>query len=257
MIENINILDSMGNKVSGVFSQPKGASWVVIFSHGFTSSTRRRFYKEMEKNLNSESVATIRYNYYGHGKNYPNKYGVSPDTTLSKAVESLVAMIKYARNKGFRKIGLFGSSFGGLISIIAASREKVGFLVLRSTVAEPKKFWEDRIKKSRIDLKKWEKLGIVHYKLGNHEEFDLKWEFWVDMQKYNTLLAAKNISCPVLIIHGNSDAVVPISQARKLGKVLGTSVHAINGADHSYTIPEHYAKMKSVIMEFMIKQTRR
>ncbi|MBI3190652.1 alpha/beta fold hydrolase [archaeon] len=256
-IENINILDSLGNTVSGVLSRPKGAYWVVIFSHGFTSSTNQSFYKEMEKDLNSEGVATIRYDYYGHGKNYPSKYGVSPDTTLSKAIESLIAMIKYARNKGFKKIGLFGSSFGGVVSLIAASKEKTGFLILRSAVVEPKKFWRDRIKKSRIDLKNWQKLGVLHYRLGNLEEFKLNWEFWTDLQKYDTLRAAKKMSCPVLIIHGDSDVVVPINQARKLGKILNTGVYVINGADHSYTNPKHYTEMKSIIREFIIKQTRR
>jgi len=257
MKKKIDIKDALGNKVSGVFSCPKDASCIVILSHGFTSSGNSKFYKEMEKDLNSEKIATIRYDYYGHGKNYPSRYGVSPDTTLTKSVESLAAMIRYARKKGFRKIGLLGSSFGGLISLTAAAKGKIGFLVLRSPVIEPVRFWRDRLKKLGSNPKAWQKQGTMHYKLGTFEEFYLDFGFWTDIEKYDTLKMAKKISCPALIVHGNGDKVVPISQSVKLEKILGAKLHVVEGADHRYTKPEHYAEMKFVIKGFIIKQARK
>lgn len=254
MKEEIDISDALGNKVSGILSIPEDASSVVILSHGFSSSKERKKYRDFEHEFNLLGAGTLRYDYYGHGTNYGNKYGVSEDTTLTKTVESLKAMIKYLRKENSYKIGLVGSSFGGLISLIAASQDKnITAIGLISPVVEPAKLWKERIEESfgKNGLKLWEKKGIIHYNSRN-EEFYLRWDFWKDLQKYDVLGMAKKISCPTLIVHGDRDKVVPISQSRALAKILGIKVRVVKGADHNYKTKKQYAEMKTAIKDFML-----
>ncbi len=260
MPENIEIFDALGNPVSGVLSIPQRANSVVIMSHGLSSSKDNRLYRELEAELNGKDIGTLRYDYYGHGPAYgfPGpSYGMLGDVTLSKTMESLKAMIYLVRQRGEYRVGLLGSSYGGLLSIEAASRDKeIAALALKSPVTEPKIFWKQRIleKFGERGFAQWKKEGSIHYK-NRVEDFDLSWDFWYDLQKYDTLADAKKIRCPVLIVHGDSDSYVPIEQSyllsRALGKTLREKVKIVRGADHGYNEPEQYSEMKNLIRDFL------
>lgn len=247
-----DFLDSLGNKVSGILSIPQGASSVVILSHGFTSNKESKNYIELEQKLNDLGMGTFRYDYYGHGDNYKqnSNYGVSKDTTLSKAVESLRASIKFIRKKGHPNIFLAGSSFGGLISMICASEDNnIRGLVLKSPVADPLNLWKNRL--SKEEFEKWEREGILHYD-SIFERYDLNHDFWLDLQNYNSLNLSKTTSCPTLIIHGDSDMVVPISQSLELAKITGAEVKVVAGAGHQYDLPKQHNEMMDTIVKFLV-----
>ncbi|MFH1359224.1 MAG: alpha/beta fold hydrolase [archaeon] len=250
-MEEITFSDLNGNQLLGTFSVPKEADSVVIISHGFQSSKESKLYVELQDELNKAGIGTFRYDYYGHGQLYCKeaKYGVTKDVTLSKSVDSLKAAITFVRSKGDYNLGLFGSSFGGLISLIAASQDlKIKALALKSPVIEPIKFWRDRLSNERIA--KWEQKGVMHYN-EHGENFELNYSFWEDLITYNTLRMAKGLACPILIVHGDSDTVVPIKQSRNLAKIVETEIRVVKGANHDYASPEQYKEMKGLLIDFL------
>jgi uncharacterized protein len=252
-MEEIRFIDSLGNKLAGVISIPKNAKSVVVISHGFTSNKNSKTYLDIQEKLNKKNIGTLRYDYYGHGPLFGHKSspGVSADVTLSKTVESLKAAIKFVRSQGKYNIALLGSSYGGLMSLVVASQDKdIKALVLKSSVTEPIKFWTKRLGNKRI--KQWEKEGVLHYHLVL-EKYDLNYDYWKDLQKYNTLKSAENLSCPTFIVHGDKDIYVPIEQSYDLAKILNTKVKVISGAGHNYTTTSQYNKMMNAILQFLIK----
>src|SRR3989338_5530460 len=254
--KNILIKDALGNKVSGILSIPKGSSFVVVMSHGFTSNRNSKLYSELEKELNSLGIGTVRYEYYGHGPAYGHSNrGVSSDVTITKAVESLRAMIKYLRKNGYDRIGLLGSSFGGLVSLVVASQDKkIKFLALRSPVTNPIKFWNERVScpENKI-LEQWKKYDLFHYNREG-EDYTLKWDFWKDMQNYDCIKLAKGISCPTFVIHGNKDKIVPIKYSKTFTKLARANLAIVNGANHHYSKRENYIEMKTAIKGFILNQ---
>ena len=260
MPEKIEIFDALGNPVSGILSVPERANSVVIMSHGYSSNRDSRLYRELESELNGKGIGTLRYDYYGHGTAYgfPGpSYGMLNDVTLSKTLESLKAMIDLVRQRGEYRIGLLGSSYGGLLSIIAAAQdEEIEALALKSPVTEPKTFWRQRIleKYGEPGFSQWKSEGSIHYN-DRVEDCDLPWGFWHELQQYDTLADAKKIRCPVLIVHGDSDSYVPIEQSyllsKALGKTLREKVKIIKGADHGYETPEQHTEMKALIKDFL------
>lgn len=256
-MKKVSFLDASGNQLAGVISIPKDAKSVVIISHGFTSNKDSKTYLDLQEKLNKLNIGTLRYDYYGHGPLFGHKsgYGVSSDVTLSKAVESLKAAIKFVRSHGRYNIALLGSSFGGLISLVVASQDKgIKALVLKSPVTEPIKFWRERLGNQRIV--KWKREGVLHYHLIL-EKYDLKYDYWKDLQKYNTLKSAKNIFCPTFIVHGDKDIYVTIQQSFDLAKVLNIKVNVIPGAGHDYDGPGQYNKMRSLMLQFLTKNLSR
>ncbi|MCB9805983.1 alpha/beta hydrolase [Candidatus Nomurabacteria bacterium] len=251
MKENITLEDSSGNKILTTISVPEQARHIVIISHGFSSSKDSKLYIEFEKELNNINIGTIRYDGYGHGKLYcsDTPYQVSADVTLDKSVESLNTIIKYVKELGSYKISLLGSSYGGLVSLLSASQNKdIQSLILKSPVTEPVAFWENRL--GQTSLKKWKETGILKYDdLG--ERFELKFDFFQSLSKFNTLELSKHISCPIFIVHGNKDNVVPIDFTYKFTNNINATLYIIEGADHSYSNLDDYKEMKEKIINFI------
>ena len=48
----------------------------------------------------------------------------------------------------------------------------------------------------------------------------MNYSFVEDYEKYNTYESAKNITIPTLIVHGDKDTNVPITQSEKLAKSI-------------------------------------
>lgn len=256
-MKDIKFSDSEGNKLLGTLSIPKQAKSIVIMSHGFSSSKDSKTYTELQSELNKRNIGTFRYDCYGHGILYckNSKYSVKKDITLSKAVKSLKAAIDLISKKGNYKIGLLGSSFGGLMSLIAASQDKkISALILKSPVTEPISFWKNRL--SEKIIKNWKKEGVLHYK-DHGENFELSYDFWEDILKFDTIKIAKNISCPTLIVHGDKDLVVPIFQSQNIAKIIRVNVKKIHGAEHSYSSPSNYKEMKKTIINFLVNSLQK
>lgn len=253
MLEELHLTDALGNRTEGVLSVPDGAKSVVILSHGYSSSKESRIYRELQEEFNDRGIGTLRYDYYGHGPGYGHAsgYGASKEVTLTKTVESLNAMIAYVRERDYG-IGLLGSSFGGLISLVVACQDpEIKALALKSPVTEPIKFWRDRIGVEGIE--QWKRDGTMHYE-QLPEDFDLDYDFWEDLQSYDTLESARDLSCPTLIAHGDSDSFVPIEQSQALANVLGKEVTVVEGANHAYSDPGHYDAIKRLMIEFLSEE---
>lgn len=245
------LVDELGHDVAAIVSVPREAKAVVVLSHGFTSNKDSPSYRILEQRLNEKSIGTVRYDYYGHGPLYvgAKRYGVRSDVTLSKTVASLRAVIRHLRSVGDYRIGLFGSSFGGLVSLVTATEDPhISALVLKSPVTEPVRFWKGRVGETAIE--NWIASGVLHYAQGV-EQYDLDIAFWRDVLSYDTLNAARAITCPTMIIHGDADDVVPIAQSRTLAGILGTEVHVVNGANHFYDQPQHTQQMKELAISFL------
>ena len=253
-MKEVMFADSQGNQILGTISIPKQAGSVVIISHGFSSNKESKLYVESQNELNKVSIGTLRYDYYGHGQLYCKgaKYTVTRDVTLTKCVDSIKAAISFVRSKGDYDIGLVGSSFGGLISLIAASQDSnIRALALKTPVVEPIEFWKQRLGDARIE--KWKQEGIMYYDECG-ENFELNYAFWEDLQIYDTFEMAKNISCPVLLVHGGSDTVVPIRQSQDLANIVNTEVNVVKGANHDYAAPAQYNEMKRLITDFLAEK---
>src|SRR3989338_690882 len=257
MKEKIDIKDKFGHRVSGILSVPKNSSIIVVMSHGFTSNRNTKLYKELQKEFNSRGIGTVRYEYYGHGAAYEHRIrGVSRDITVTKAAESLRTLMKYLRRKGYGRIGLIGSSFGGLLSLVIASDDKmIKFLALKSPVTDPVKFWNESVRgpKNKLIVDEWKKNDIFHYNREG-EDYMLKWDFWNDLKNYDADRLAKGVSCPIFLIHGNKDKIVPIKYSKKFAKTTGAKLAIVRGADHHYSKQENYKTMKAAIKNFVLNQ---
>src|SRR5262249_10318128 len=118
MEETLTFLDAQRHRVSAILSQPEQpTSTVVVLCHGFLSSKNSTTNKTLTRMLNERGLATCRFDFFGQGESE----GLLEDITISLAVGQAKAAVALVRSRGFKKIGLVGSSFGGLVSILTAA----------------------------------------------------------------------------------------------------------------------------------------
>jgi fermentation-respiration switch protein FrsA (DUF1100 family) len=233
MITEKVLILSEGQKVSGVLHLPDKENFpCVIASHGLLSSKDSEKYIALGERLAREGIGMLRFDFRGCGESK----GRMEESTVTKRITDLGSAIQFIMSypRVENRIGLFGSSLGGYLSLMKASiEEKIRSVVIWSTP-----FHLDGLKsqKSREDTPK---LGKVFFK---------------DLPKHRLLpLLPKISNC--LVIHGEEDELVPVDQAWEIFNSLGSpkEIHVIEGADHRLTDPTHRQRAIDLSIEWFKK----
>lgn len=156
-------------------------------------------------------------------------------TTISKGLEIIDTAFAYILQQTWvdeKYIGLYGNSYGGMLSVQEAARHnnRYNFVIL----ASPAQYIEN----IEVDIEKWRKQEIMNViRQPRHISF------YDDLLKYDSYQAAEKIKCPVLIMHGVDDEVIPFDQTIKLNKHLSNStLIPMIGEKHRYQNFEPFEK---------------
>ncbi len=93
---------------------------IVILCHGLSSHQNNRTNTRLKWLLSKNKIPSFTFDFYGHGKSD----GRFQDVNLTRAIKDILIVIKLLKKLGYKKIGLFGSSYGGTSAIIAASKKR-------------------------------------------------------------------------------------------------------------------------------------
>lgn len=244
--EKVSIANSQQENIRGLL-QENNKSIVVILCHGFGTDKDSPKIVALSDRLSINKLSTIRFDFYGHGESD----GRFEDITLSRAVENVLSVIKYAKDQGYKTIYLVGSSFGGAASILAAAQSiDVARLALISPVSSYK---QKEVRKWGLEgLEKWKENGYVYKIKKDGRKLKLNYKFFEDLSKNDGYSAAETIKAPTLIVHGSKDETVLIEQSIKTSKIISDChLEIIEGADHRYTQEVDYNKMLKLVVDFL------
>ena len=236
-------------KISGIIERAS-TDKIVILCHGFRSSKDSSTNLSLADCLKQKGISTYRFDFFSHG----NSQGEPEDLTVSEMISEILSAIEVVKREGFKKIALVGSSLGGLASAVAASRtSELNLVVLKCPVSEYyQKFLQEH---GPRELDHWKKTG--HKFFPGHEEnevFKLNYSFISDIKNINAYDSAFNIKVPVLIIHGDADALVPVEQSEKLASLIKNSkLEVVSQADHMFSRKPHFNKMIRLISDFIVE----
>src|SRR5438309_9575220 len=119
MEQALTFKDPAGHTVSGILaSPPDGSDRLAVLCHGFLSNKNSHTNKTLTERLLPQGIATFRFDFFGQGESE----GPFERITVSLAVSQALAALDLMSSKGYRKLALVGSSFGGLVSILAAAK---------------------------------------------------------------------------------------------------------------------------------------
>ncbi len=117
---------------------------------------------------------------------------------------------------GTAPVTIIGSSLGGWAALLLAQQyHQVERLVLMAPAFGFPRLWLERLGTETVNS--WQELGTLPvYHHVAQQEVPLRYQFVTDAQQYLSSSLERNL--PTLILHGQSDAVVPIELSRDFAK---------------------------------------
>jgi pimeloyl-ACP methyl ester carboxylesterase len=252
-VEEVRIFqDAAGHRVAGILSTPaEPTDRMVVLCHGFLSSKNSTTNKTLTRLLTDHGVATFRFDFFGQGESQ----GPFSDMTLTIALGQAMSALDLVASAGFRRLGVMGSSFGGLVAVLtAAKRKDLRAVALKCPVGDFPEVL--RLEFGDAGMETWKlRREIPDVVTGGSQPIPLRYALYEDCLVYDAYKAAESIEAPVLIVQGDCDALVPLSQSRRLMDAIRTEkrLEILKGADHGFTKREDFHRMTTLISDWMAR----
>ena len=250
MDEPLSFKDEQGHRISAVLSRPSQPSTAaVVLCHGFLSSKNSTTNKALTRMMNEAGLAAFRFDFFGQG----DSEGSFEDITVSLAVGQVHEALALVRSQGYDRIGLVGSSFGGLVAILTtAQRNDIACLALKCPVVD---FGEElRLEFGPGELARWQSTDTIPNLMGGAERVRLKFGLYEDSLRQIAYEPASRIVAPTLIVQGARDELVPLHQSQRLLEALRgpKRLDLLPEADHQFTRGEDFRTMTAAIASWLV-----
>jgi len=233
--ERVAFHNARKQKLVGVLHRPATrADAAAILCHGMESSKESEKIVALSRQLAERGIFALRFDFAGSGESE----GKFEEMTYSGEVEDLRAAHDFVLQYQPQKVGIFGSSMGGTVATLFAAEEKtIAALATVAAPVHPEKFTAKLL--TPEGARQWRTRGYIIY----HDR-RLNISLHDDLERLDVPKAARTISCPALVIHGDKDDTVPVEEGRELFTALAgpKRLCIIEGSDHRLTEPAHLQK---------------
>lgn len=248
--ERISFANSRGDTLSGVLRHPptSASRGAVILCHGMESDKNSEKLIYLSEALASRGILALRFDFSFVGESSAK----FEDITYSGEVEDLGAAYAFVQNRDPGKIAILGSSMGGSVALLFAAEEPaVAALVTVAAPVHPEQFPRRILTPKQID--QWRNQGFTLY----HGQ-RLNVSLLHDLEKINVCEAVKRITCPVLIVHGDADELVPVKEAHELHGCLNHLKHllVLRGGDHRLSNPAIMQRAIAEALDWLTKHVQ-
>jgi uncharacterized protein len=192
---------------------------VVIGSHGLFSSSSSPKQIALARQCNACGIAFFRFDHRGCGRSQGIFQDVTSLETRCNDMISAIKIIQDRKDTGNR-IGLFGSSMGGAVCISVAAIFDADSIIINAAPVHNKSIIEAMEKSGKAD--------------ALNPPLDKKYLQWDISDKLSALHH-------ILIFHGDSDDLVPLSNAREIYEKAGDPKNLIiqKDGDHRMSNKTH------------------
>jgi len=204
---------------------------IIIMCHGFTGDKFElgRF-TPVAESLNKTGYNVLAFDFSGSGESDDDSL------TVDKQIDDLKCAIKYSEVQGFKKFGIFAHSLGGLISLRCVM-PKIEAMFLWAPVTDTIKY----AMAERFTAKEMQELserGIITHIVeeGFRKIIIIDKQMTIDRANVNQQALLKNVNCPVHIIHGKLDEMIPYTDSQEAIKLLSSQskLTIVDDADHGF-----------------------
>ena len=192
---------------------------VVIGSHGLLSSCNSPKQIALAKACNAHGIAFFRFDHRGCGKSEGAFKEVTSLEARCNDLISAIETIQLRKDTGDR-IGLFGSSMGGAVCISAAAYFDFDSLVTFAAPVRSASITESQAKLANSDSMD-----------SNFEKKSPQWDISDSLENLHH----------ILIVHGDSDQLVPVADAYEIYEKAGNPKKLIiqKNGDHRMSDKRH------------------
>lgn len=245
-VEKVIFSNSRGLKLVGHL-YAVGSDTVIIMCHGFLSNkdSKGRF-PRLAAAFNASGFDALAFDFSGCGESEDERL------TVAKEADDLQAAISFMKSKGYRKIALYGHSLGTLICLKCYS-PLISTIAISGAATDSMSYnWNEFFSKEQI--KELHETGYITQYTSNPErgKIVIDQQMLLDFEQVNQKELLKDVSCPVLIIHGNQDEeeLFLYEKSKRAMSLLSceSKLEIIEGATHSFL--EHYEQLIDLVTKW-------
>ena len=247
-----------GQQLIGILHVPdglesRGKTPGIVMFHGFTGnkSEAHRLFVHVARALCDSGFTVLRFDFRGSG----DSDGEFDDITVPGEVSDAEKALTFLANQESvdkERIGVIGLSMGGRVAAILASRDRrVRFAVLYSAALGPlrERFLSEIAEATLQKLDSGEVIKIS-------EGWYLKKAFFDSIDDHVPLDVMGNIEVPVLLVHSDTDQVVPMDDSRKGYETVQNlndknEFYTVKGGDHTFSERKHTSEVTVKTLEWL------
>ncbi|MBM4122321.1 MAG: alpha/beta hydrolase [Nitrospira sp.] len=251
--QSLTFRDPAGHRVAAILAAPETPTdRLVVLCHGFLSNKHSTTNKVLTAKLVEQGIATFRFDFFGQGESE----GPFERITVGIALGQALAALDLVVSQGYRRIGLIGSSFGGLVAVLAAAQFRAAGATLACLGLKcPVPDFEEmlRLEFGPEGIAEWKRTGTIPDVTGGRDRVKLHFGFFEDCAGHKGYDAAQSITVPTLIVQGDQDEYVPLHQSRRLLEAFQGEkrLQILPGADHGFTKGEDFRTMTTLLVDWM------
>lgn len=235
------IHNHQGEKLDYAFhGDPKNLNSIILIGHGVTGDKDRPWTLALANALAAKGFNSLRFSFSGNGQSQ----GKFQQSTITKEVADLGAVIDAVQAAGFLNIGYAGHSMGGAVGVKrAATDTRLKFLISLSGMVHTAKFTRLEFGDQTPDE------GFM----WDEKSCPLSSAYVNDLTSIDSVLSlGSQIQVPWLLVHGSEDDVVPIEESREIHSQASASnanseLVELSGSNHVFADEAQAAMINAVI----------
>lgn len=236
--------NAAGQRLSGVL-HGEPALYAVLACHGMLSDKESDKIAHLVACCECAGMPSLRFDFAGRGESD----GSLLDLNITGQIQDLKAALDELERRGVRKIGVFGSSLGGAVALLTAATDcRISAIATLGAVGHPcriEEMWPDA-------GSEWRRTGQLQTDAGPIGE-----GFLLDARQHDTETAAAEVTVPAMVVHGERDEVVPLTDARDIHSALQhAELRIIPEADHRISDPTVQRATMEDIGSFLMAHLR-
>jgi alpha-beta hydrolase superfamily lysophospholipase len=233
------ITNAQGEKIDYTFHDGgEAASATMLIGHGVTGNKDRAHLVALAEGLAASGINALRFSFAGNGESG----GAFGDSTITKEVGDLNAVITAATAEAGGSLYYAGHSMAGAVGVITATQDdRLRALVSLAGMVDCKKFADTEFGE--------EKSGFM----WEEEDCPLTEGYLQDMAALGSIVdKGSEIRIPWLLVHGSEDDVVLVQDSNDIFAKANEPKqrHIITGADHSFNEPAHKDEMVETVVNW-------
>ena len=223
---------------------------LVIMIHGFGSDKDEKGnYVLLEKLLEKNNVATIRFDMPGHGESNGKTEEYSIDDVVL-IVKSFVSKYKY------KNYCLVGTSYGGAVAVLAAKSLIIPKIVLYSPLLNFKNniiYPQNKFCSLFLGEKAFKRIEKFGFSFFGFTDAKIGKQLFEDANKYAPEKEIGNLKSNILIFHGEDDEIIPIIQSKEIvTKYNNVKLQIVPKEKHSFYNTKNFQKIAQETVDYLI-----